>query len=208
MNPVLKKLYLEKQEFITADLLKAYCKAFTIDYDSTIRNLSYRGYLVRIFRGIFYVRNLEEHNLGKTKYSHFELVAKGLALKKITKWYFGLHSALKFNNMTHEEFTINHVFNDSLFRAHPINILGYKFHFHKISASLLTFGIITNDMIRYSDPEKTILDFLYLWRYNSIPKERIIMDIAEYTKDLSKEKLKRYVKHYPRTVEAILEEIV
>jgi len=208
MNPVLKKLYLEKEEFVTADFLRRYCKSFDVDYESTIRNLSYRGYLVRIFRGIFYVRNLEEHNLGKTKYSHFELIAKGLALKNITKWYFGLNTALKFNNMTHEVFTIDHVFNDSLFRARPIDILRYKFHFHKISPSLLTFGVITNDMIRHSDPEKTILDFLYIWKYNGVPKERIIMDITEYTKDISKEKLKRYVKHYPKTIETILEEIL
>jgi len=208
MNPVLKKLYLEKQEFVTADLLRTYCKSFNVDYDSTIRNLSYRGHLVRIFRGVFYVRNLEEHNLGKTKYSHFELVAKGLALKNITEWYFGLHTALKLNNMTHEEYVIDHVFNDMLFRAHPINILGYKFHFHKIAPSLLTFGIVKKDPIQYSDPEKTILDFLYIWRYNSVPKERIIMDVAEYTRDISKEKMKQYVKYYPKTVETILEEII
>lgn len=208
MNPVLKKLYLEKQEFVTADLLRTYCKSFNVDYDSTIRNLSYRGHLVRIFRGVFYVRNLEEHNLGKTKYSHFELVAKGLALKNITEWYFGLHTALKLNNMTHEEYVIDHVFNDMLFRAHPINILGYKFHFHKIAPSLLTFGIVKKDPIQYSDPEKTILDFLYIWRYNSVPKERIIMEVAEYTRDISKEKMKQYVKYYPKTVETILEEII
>lgn len=208
MNPLLKKLYLDNREFVISDTLKKYCNKLNLDYDNTIKNLVFRGYLLRIFKGIFYIRTLDEIKLGKTKYSHLELVAKGLEVKNIDKWYFGLYSALKLNNMTHEEFAIDHVINDTLFRANPINIVGYKFKFHKISPKLLTFGMTKKGNIRYSDPEKTILDFLYILRYNSVPEERIIMDVADYAKDISKEKIGRYAKHYPKTVVKTLEGLV
>lgn len=208
MNPLLKKLYLDNREFVISDTLKKYCNKLNLDYDNTIKNLVFRGYLLRIFKGIFYIRTLDEIKLGRTKYSHLELVAKGLEVKNIDKWYFGLYSALKLNNMTHEEFAIDHVINDTLFRANPINIVGYKFKFHKISPKLLTFGMTKKGNIRYSDPEKTILDFLYILRYNGVPEERIIMDVADYTKDISKEKIGRYAKHYPKTVVKTLEGLV
>lgn len=208
MNPLLKKLYLDTEEFVTSDMLKKYCSKLDLDYDDTIKNLVFRGHLLRIFRGIFYVRALNEIKLGKTKYSHLELIAKGLELKKVNDWYFGLHSALKLNNMTHEEFAIDHVINDTLFRANPINIVGYKFKFHKISSKLLTFGVKKKENIRYSDPEKTILDLLYILRYNSIQEERIIMDVSDYVKNISKKKIIHYASYYPKSVVKTLEELV
>jgi len=42
------------------------------------------------------------------------------------------------------------------------------------------------------DPEKTILDFIYTWRYNGVPKEKIALDISEWAKDTSVEKTKKY----------------
>jgi len=205
MNPLLKKLYLDKKEFVTSDVLKKYCKRLDLDYDGTIKNLMFSGYLIRIFKGIFYVKGLEEIKLGRTKYSHLELISKGLELKRVKSWYFGLYSALKLNNMTHEEFTIDHIINDTLFRAKPIDIIGYKVKFHRVSSNLLKFGITKKGKIRYSDPEKTILDFLYILRYNGVPEERIVMDIADYASGVSKEKIRKYVKYYPKTVEKTLE---
>jgi len=208
MNPLLKKLYLEKIEFVTSKKLKRYCDMFELNYDNTIRNLTSGGYLLRIFRGIFYVRSLNEIKLGKTKYSHLELVAEGLALKNIKNWYFGLYSALKLNNMTHEEFAIDHVLNDTLFRAKPMVIAGHEVKFYKINPALIKRGIKKKGEIRYSDPEKTIIDFIYLWRYNGIPEERIIMDISDYTKDISISKMKDYTRDYPKTVKKTLEGLI
>ena len=41
--------------------------------------------MVRIFRGIFYVKSLDEIKLGKSKYNHIDLVAKGLELREVKK---------------------------------------------------------------------------------------------------------------------------
>jgi hypothetical protein len=205
MNVLLKKLYLEKKEFVTADELYSYAKSLKTRYSIGIRYLLSRGYLIRIFRGIFYTRTLNEVNLGEERYSYMELIAKGIELKGVKEWYYGLHSALKLNNMTHEEFGIDEVISAEIFRAKPFDIYGHKIKFNKVSKKLLGFGIIKKGILRYSDREKTILDFIYFWRYNGIPEERILIDIADWAKDIKKETIIRYAKNYPNVVKDTIE---
>ena len=204
---LLKKLRIDEKEFVTSVELKQYCTAMDLNYEKAIKYFVYRGYLTRIFKGIFYVKPLDEIKLGKSRYSHLELVAKGLELKGIKNWYFGLYTALKLNNMTHEHFTVDYVINDRLFRPKPMSIAGYKFRFIKLTPRLLNFGITENDL-RYSDAEKTILDFIYTWRYNGVPKEKIILDVSEWAKDLSGEKIRKYALNYPKTVQEIAETVM
>jgi predicted transcriptional regulator of viral defense system len=206
---LLRKLRMESMEFVTSEELGAYCKSLKLDYDIAIRHLVPRGYLVRIFKGIFYVKSLEELELARPKYTHLELVAKGLELKKVSNWYFGLHTALKLNNMTHEAFAVENVISDKLFRANPFTIAGYKFKFSRLSPSLLGFGTRkAENGVRYSDPEKTVLDFIYIWRYNGIPEEKIAADVSGWAKNVAKEKLRAYANKYPKTVAKIAESVV
>ena len=195
---------MDRKEFVTAEELKTYCKSMRMDYANVVSYFVKRKYFVRVLRGIFYVKSLEEAKLGRNRYNHLELVAKGLELKKIRNWYFGLHTALKLNNMTHETFAVEDVISDKLFRANPFTIAGYKFKFSMLSGSLLDFGIRkVENGVRYSDPEKTMLDFIYLWRYNGIPEEKIASDVSDWAKGTSKEKLRAYAKKYPKTVAKI-----
>ncbi len=205
--PILKKIHLEGREFITSTEIKLYCNTLNLDYENIIRYLIRRKYFIRIFKGIFYMKNLEEIRYKSIKYSHFELVSKGLELKGVRNWYFGLYTALKLNNATHEYFTIDYVISDSLYRNKPFTINNRKFKFHKFKPSLLKFGIIENK-IRYSDLEKTILDFIYLWIYNSISKNRILMNISNYVNNLSESKIKDYIQWYPKSVMEIIKEIM
>ncbi|MGA3289917.1 MAG: hypothetical protein ABSD42_06750 [Candidatus Bathyarchaeia archaeon] len=204
---LLKKLRLEKKEFITSEELKRYCKSMQLNYEKTIRYFVYRGYFIRIFRGIFYVKTLDEAKLGQVRYNHFELVAKGLELKGVKNWYFGLYTALKLNNMTHESFAVDYVVNDKLFRSKPINIAGYKYRFLKFAPKLLLFGVV-KDGLRYSDAGKTILDFIYLWRYTGVPREKIILDVSEWAGNASKEKIREYAINYPKTIQEIANEVI
>jgi len=208
MSLLVEKLWIENKEFVTSEELKVYCRSMKIDYSLVIRYLSSRRYLLRIFRGIFYVRSLEEIKLGRSKYNHLELVAKGLELKGVKEWYFGLHSALKLNNMTHEHFAVEEVVSDSIFRANPFDIAGYKFRFVKLSPSLVSFGIKEERMLRYSDPEKTILDFIYLARQKGVPTDKIVADVSSWTKGLSKDRLRKYAKKYPKTVAMIADMVI
>jgi len=207
MNLILKKMHVDNMEFVTADYIKKHCKRLDHDYDNTVRNLLAKGYLLRIFKGIFYVKTFDEIKMGTLKYSHRELVAKGLELKGVENWYFGLYSALMINNMTHEFFSIDYVLNDTIFRNKPMNINGYKFKFIKVKPELFGFGIEDNQ-IRYSDNEKTILDLIYIWKYNGKDDERIVLDLSEYAEDLSKKKIMKYSGHYPKSVRFVMERIL
>lgn len=204
---LLKKLRIEGKEFVTSDELKRYCKSLGLSYKTVVNYFIYKGYLTRIFRGIFYVKTLDEVKLGTVKYNHLELVAKGLELKGVKIWYFGLYTALKLNNMTHEYFAIDYVINDKLYRSIPINIAGYKFKFVKLTSKLLKFGVNEN-ALKYSNAEKTILDFIYTWKYNGVPKEKIILDISEWSSNVSKERIIKYANNYPKTVRAIVDTVI
>ena len=209
MSVLLKRMQLDGKEFVTAEELKRYCKAMKLHYAIVVRYFGMRGYFVRIFRGIFYVKSFDELKLGRNKYNHLELVSKGMELKRIRNWYFGLHTALKLNNMTHETFAIEDVISDKLFRANPFTIAGYNFKFSRLSPSLFDFGIRKGENgVRYSDPEKTVLDFIYVWRYNGIPEEKIVADVADWAKGASKAKLRVYAKKYPKTVAEVAARVV
>ncbi len=195
------------REFVSSDEIKAYCSTLHLSYEKVIRYFMRMKYVIRIFKGIFYVKSLEEIKYKSIKYSHLELVAKGLELKGVKNWYFGLYTALKLHNSTHEYFTIDYVISDNLYRNKPITINNRKFKFHKLKTSLLRFGIIENKY-RYSDLEKTVLDFIYLWIYKSTPKNRILMKISDYTMNLSKNKILEYINFYPNSVSEIIKEII
>lgn len=201
---MLKKLHLEDKEFVTSDEVKNYCSTFDLDYNNTIRNLLSRGYLLRIFRGVFYVKTLEEVKFGKTKYSHLDLVSRGMELKGVSEWYFGLNTALKLNNATHEHFAVEYVLNDSIFRKNIMEIAGHEFKFTKLKESLFGFGVI-DEPYMHSDIDKTILDFIYLWRYNGKEEKRIMMDISEYIGYITEDRIRKYSEHYPMSVKRTLE---
>ncbi len=204
---ILKKMYVEGRDFITSGDIERYCTSMKLNYDSMIRYLLSRKYLIRIFKGIFYLRTPEEVSLGRDKYSYLELVARGLEMKGVKKWYFALSTALKLNNMTHEHFATDYVINDRIYSAKPVKIAGREFRFVKTKPMLLGFGI-TGDKIRHSDPEKTLLDLIYFRRYNGVPEDKIIMDVSEYSDSASRKKLAAYAKNYPKPVRAISEKVM
>jgi len=205
ITDLIHRLEVREQEFVTADEIKKFCKIAGFQYDNVVKYLEEQKYLQRIFRGIFHVISYSRNN---TKYNHLELVAKGLELKGIENWYCGLHTALKFNNMTHETFVIDDVISDSIFRQNPMTIADHKFRFIKISKKLMHFGIKKYGLVKFSDPEKTILDFIYLGKYNGKSNKRIVSDVYDWSQNIHKDILKQYSKHYPKTIREIIQEIL
>src|SRR3989344_5582045 len=76
---------------------------YKFDKDILRRVMLNKGYIIAIFRGIYYLKSYEEKKLNSLKYSAYELLSLGLE-KKGVKWYFGLNTALKFLGLTHEVF--------------------------------------------------------------------------------------------------------
>ena len=201
---LIKKLYLDEKKFIERDLIRGYCKKLNLNYYSAIGYLTNNKYLVRILRGIFYMPSIEERKLNKLDINYLDAINEALKIKKIKNYYFGLETAIKLNNLTHEYFVIDYVLSDKIFRAKPVKILGHKIRFVKLKKELFDFGI-TKDKIPKSDIEKTILDIIYLAKYDGLNDNEIKSKIADLLKFTSKENLLTYSKQYNRTVHKFVE---
>lgn len=204
---LVRKLYLSEKRFITRKDLKSLCNKLKIDYYTAINYLLRNSYLIRILRGIFYIKSVEERKFDKTNINYFEAIKEALKLKNIKNWYFGLETAIKLNNLTHEYFATDYIINDKIFRPKPIPVLGHKIKFIKLKRTLVEFGIIGNTY-PYSDPEKTLLDFIYLSRYNRLDILNLKDRINILTDKCSKKKIKKYVERYPKSVKAIADELL
>lgn len=204
---MVKKLERMGGRLISRKELKGYCEELGMRYNPVIRYLTSNRYLVRILRGVFYIKSIGERKLGTVNINHLEAIRDALSMKGVSSWYFGLDTAVSLNNLTHEYYTITFVLSNSLSRPKPFDILGHKVKFIKISEKLLGFGVIRNN-IPYSSPEKTLLDTIYLGRYNRLTESEIIEGTTDLIKHCSKDKLKKYAVNYPMTVRRILEEIL
>ena len=187
---IVDKLARRNNKFITRVELVSDCSKLGLDYYTLIRYLISNRYVETIFRGVFYVYSLEERKLGKADMSFFEILKNALDIKGVKKWYFGLETALKFNDLTHEFFTVTYVVNDTIARTKVRKIMGRKVKFHKFVDKMFSFGVV-NHVFPYSDSEKTLLDLYYLGHYDKENFENL-------TKNLSKSKLKNYSKNYDK----------
>jgi len=202
---IVRKLELTDKKFIARKELRSYCKELKLDYYTAIRYLTSNSYLIRILRGIFYIKSIEERRLKKININYIDALKEALSIKGV-KWYFGLESAIKLNNLTHEYFAIETVITDSMFRPRPIEILGTKVKFVKIRKDLLNFGLIGKDF-KHSDIEKTLLDIIYLGKYNNFSEEVIRNKILDLLKNCEKGKLMKYAGYYTKTVSNFLRKL-
>ncbi|MCR4285022.1 MAG: hypothetical protein NUV97_03185 [archaeon] len=165
MNKIDTILREAKGKILTRKDFDSLATKYKFDKDTLRKVMLNKGYLITIFRGVYYLKDYEEKKLNSLKYSPYELLALGLEKKGI-KWYFGLNTALKFLGLTHEVFPVNIVVNDKFNRTKPMKIAGSSFFFVKLKPSLF-FDIkkenTANDIsLYYSNIEKTLLDLIYL----------------------------------------------
>ncbi|MFX1553716.1 MAG: hypothetical protein ACFFBV_07290, partial [Promethearchaeota archaeon] len=96
-----------------------------------------------------------------------------------------------------------YIINDHIFETKPVKILGKKFRFLRFKNALFNFGIISNK-IKYSDLEKTILDLIYLWNYNHMNENRLLIELSKLLDGISKEKILEYSQYYPKSNKKLL----
>lgn len=211
MIRVLNKLQEEgSSEFTTAEEIKKYSRQLYYNYQNVINFLLLQGYLVKIFEGIYYVKTPDEIEAKKLKYSLLELVGRGLKLRGIKDWYYGLYTALKLNGVNikqnqNKDEEIFYIMTNRLFKGKPILIANRKFKFIKLKHSLFSFGV-EHQKVRFSDFEKTVMDFIYLWKYNGIHSQKIIVDIVKFMPHVDEEKITNYAQYYPESNQKILKE--
>ncbi len=189
---------------ITKGELREICRRFGESFEYIVNYYISQGYLVRILRGVYYVKTLEEYKFGKTP-EPMTLIAKAMNKLKL-KWYFGLYTALRLNGATYEYYSRIFLVTPVITRPRPVTVLGERVQFVRLKESLLGFGVVKRGEIQYSDLEKTLLDFIYLKRYN----KRLNADavVKEYIAKMEKEKLIEYSKAYPKSVQREVEAVV
>jgi len=165
MNKIDTILREAKGKILTRKDFDSLATKYKFDKDTLRRVMLNKGYLITIFRGVYYLKDYEEKKLNSLKYSPYELLALGLE-KKNVKWYFGLNTSLKFLGLTHEVFPLNIVINDKFNRTKPMKIAGSSFFFVKLKPSLFfdmkKESTGNNISLYYSSIEKTLLDMIYL----------------------------------------------
>ncbi|RLI80890.1 hypothetical protein DRP04_07320 [Archaeoglobales archaeon] len=188
---------------VTRKEMEKACERFGEDARRVINFMISYGYLIRILRGLYYVRTLEEFSTQKS-ITTLKLISMGM--KKLgVSWYFGLNTALRLNGATHEFFPVIHVLSDTIYRPKIVKINGEDVRFIKLKKELFGFGVVEKNGMKYSDLEKTLLDMVYLSRYRSVPEERIVSVLREYKKEVKKKKFADYLRFYPKSVRRVVE---
>jgi len=183
---------------VTREEFENVCKRFGEKAERVINFMISYGYLIRVLRGLYYVKTLEEFS---TRKSVSTLKVISLGMKKLgVEWYFGLNTALRLSGVMHEFSPVIHVLSDTIYRPKVININGEDVKFIKLKKELFGFGVVEKNEIKYSDLEKTLLDMVYLSRYRSLPSERIVATLKEYGKNVRRKKLAEYLRFYPKSV--------
>ena len=206
MKPVIQLLLSEfGGKVITREELERLASYFNEDIDYLVNYLIQYGYVVRILRGLYYVKTPVEFSTGGSPLI-YQLLALGMG--KITKnWYFGLFTALVLSGLTHETYTTVFIINDRLSRSKPIQVNGTPVRIIKSRRDIFDFGIVTRDSLRFSDLEKTLLDFLYFANYGTLPKSLAWRLWKEYYRMANLMKLKEYSKKYPRSIRKVVENV-
>jgi len=193
-----KKFLLENKKIVTSEYIRDLAEQISKDSNQVIDYLQRQDYITRILRGIFYVKSIEERVRSGFDHSIYEMVAMALKKKGVESWYFGLETALKMNEMTHEYFTVDYVLTDSFRTTKVIRIIDNQFKFIKRSKKYFKDGIVTKKRIRYSDVEKTVLDLAYQYYLKDNKTEFFLSPVREYKDRIDGGLMQKYVEAYPR----------
>ncbi|AEH25198.1 type IV toxin-antitoxin system AbiEi family antitoxin domain-containing protein [Pyrococcus yayanosii] len=183
--------------------LSTYLKVDDVDY--LVNYLIQYGYIIRILRGLYYVKTPVEFSF-KSSPTIYKLLSLGM--NKVTKnWYFGLFTALVLNGLTHEHYTTIFIINDKIARTKIIRVNGTPVRIIKTKRKLFDFGIVEKGDMKISDLEKILLDFLYFGNYGTISKELALRIWREYKDSADWKKLKKYLEKYPESIAKVVGDV-
>ena len=203
---VWERFIVDDRRMVTSGDIRELSEEMSRDPDQVIDYLQQNGYIVRILRGIFYVKSIEERERKVYERSLYEIVAMALEKKGVRRWYYGLETALKLNLMTHEYFMVDYVLTDSYRTTKTIRIMDSAFRFIKRGDRHFGRGIVRKGMIRFSDPERTVLDLAYREYLNRKEAPVYLSSIEEYGDAVDKGRMRDLVEDYPPGFRKCVEE--
>jgi len=205
-TPVIwKKFVINGRRIVSSEDIRKLARELGKDEWRSLTYLQVHGYIVRILRGIFYVRSPDERERGTCDASVYEMVALALDMKGVNNWYYGLETALRFNLMTHEYYNIDFVVTDSYRTTKTIRILDANFRFLRRNNDFFGFGMTKGKNYLYSDPEKTVLDISHAKYLRSKEPAYYLSPVIEYQDGLDMERFREYLRRYSRRFQASVE---
>jgi len=188
--------------------LEANSKDLYYNYKNMINYLINKKDLIKIFADFYYVKNKLEISSNNFKNTHtlVGLVSKLLEIMNVEDWYFGLHTALNLHNISLKENPAECLICSRIpFNSKKIEVLGKKLQIFVFKADLFAYYFEKNG-VKYSNLEKTFLDFVYLWKLNHLPDHKILGILGKYREKISKEKIIKYSEIYPPEIQRVIEE--
>jgi predicted transcriptional regulator of viral defense system len=192
-----ERFLVEDRRMVTSREIGELAEEMSKDPDQVIDYLQSNDYIARVLRGIFYVKSREERGRGVLDRSLYEIVAMALEMKGIRRWYFGLETALKLNLMTHEFFVVDYVLTDSYRTTKTIRIMGTAFRFIKRGERHFRKGIVRRGLLRYSDPERTVLDLAYREYLRSKEPSLFMSPVVEHREVIDVDRMRELLEDYP-----------
>lgn len=203
-NLVWEALASSKERVVSANRIRGLAARASLDGETAIRVLTRNGRLLPAFKGYYYAKTPDEILLHRVIGS-LDLFAMAAHAKRIGSWYYGLHTALRLNGMTHEHRSEEFVVSDGFYRPKGVPIMGRRFTIHKWRPELARFGLRKKGNYFWSDPEKTILDFAYLDYFAALKGRPMEGTWREHVERADKTRLREYMAHYPEPVRALVE---
>ncbi|MDG6220352.1 MAG: hypothetical protein QCI38_02755 [Candidatus Thermoplasmatota archaeon] len=202
---VWKKLLIDGRRMASSEEVRSLAREIGKNEWRSVKYLQEHGYLVRILRGIFYVRSPDEIERGMYDASIFEMVSMALDMKRVKRWYYGMETALKLNYMTHEYYNIEYVITDSYRTTKDIRILDTYFRFISRDPRFFGYGILEEKNYQYSDPEKTVLDLIHTRYMKTKEIAHYLSPLLEHKEKLDMHKFQKYLKNYSLSFQAAVE---
>lgn len=193
-----------KKKVVPKAHLAALAHRMALNEDSVIRTLTRNNRIIPLFKGYYYLRDPEEIMLHRGV-SPFEIFSYGARAKKIGNWYYGLYTALRLNGMTHEHRNDEYVISDGFYRPRGIVMSGKRFVILKWRSELGRFGLKKINNYWVSDPEKTVLDFVFWDHYRVAKGHRATEVWKDHIDSLDSKRITVYLEHYQRKIQSIME---
>lgn len=171
--------------------------------ESTIRTLTRNDRIMPTFKGHYYVKSPEEilHHASVP----LDVFAHAAKAKGIGSWYYGLYSALRLNGMTHEHRRDEHVIATGLYRPKGVVMADRRFLVLKWKPEMTRFGLERRGPYRFSDPEKTVLDFAYWDHFRKAKGHGATNEWREHLHKVDRGRLESYLPKYPAGVRDAVE---
>ena len=201
------------ERVVTSDDVKKVAKDFKMNPRAGLDGLIRNGTLERVlFKGIYYIRNREEQNLQTIQEDPLRIIARACNMRIGKDWYFGLATALKLAGVWGQQSLTTITIITKKRVQHPESSFGgYVVEFKAISIPSFESNLRMDEVIRYSDPVRTLLDYAYIGaRHGDVNNytRKILADIPRKDRRRLIEQAEQLVAEYPQLYQVFLDRLL